>query len=144
MSGFFGGISGMQGALRAPFLLRAGLTKEEFVGTANVISTIVDMARLLVYAIGFTWLAQKRDYAALGEQRTLWLVAIACLAGFLGSFIGAKVLKKVTLQSIRLLVAALLLAVAVALGAGIIRPARHVAGKKGVPSRLRPGSPIKV
>jgi uncharacterized membrane protein YfcA len=120
LSGFIGGISGMQGALRAPFLLRAGLTRDQFVGTTNVISTIVDVARLTVYAAGFTWLAQKRDYAALGEWRTLWLVGAACLAGFLGSYFGAKVVKKVTLRAIRNLVAALLFAVAAALAAGIV------------------------
>lgn len=120
LSGFFGGVSGMQGAMRAPFLLKAGLTREGFVGTANVISTLVDLTRLLVYAAGFAWLTQKRDYQALAEWRTLWLVAAACIAGFLGSFIGTRVLKKVTLHSIRLLVAALLFAVAAALGAGII------------------------
>ena len=88
--------------------------------SANVISTIVDVARLLVYFVGLTWLARHRDYAALGEWRTLWLVGIACIAGFLGSFLGARVLKKVTLRGIRILVAALLFVVAGALGAGII------------------------
>lgn len=120
LSGFFGGISGMQGALRAPFLLRAGLKEKGYVGTANVISTIVDLARLLVYAIGFAWLTRKGGYEALGEWRTLWLVAAACLAGFLGSYFGAKVVKKVTLRAIRYLVAALLFVAAAALGAGIV------------------------
>jgi len=120
LSGFFGGISGMQGALRAPFLLRAGLKEKSYVGTANVISTIVDLARLLVYAIGFAWLSKKGGYEALGEWRTLWLVAAACLAGFLGSYFGAKLVKKVTLRAIRYLVAALLFVAAAALGAGIV------------------------
>jgi len=120
LSGFFGGISGMQGALRAPFLLRAGLTREQFVGTTNVISTMVDVARLLVYAAGFTWLAQARDYSALTGTRTLLLVAVACVAGFLGSFLGARHLKKVTMRGVRNLVAALLFLLAGALGAGLI------------------------
>jgi uncharacterized membrane protein YfcA len=120
LSGFFGGISGMQGALRAPFLLRAGLSRDQYVGTANVISTIVDVARLIVYAIGFAWLAQKGGYEALSEWRTLWLVGAACMAGFLGSYFGAKVVKKVTLRTIRVLVAVLLFASALALGIGVI------------------------
>ncbi|MDZ4755551.1 MAG: sulfite exporter TauE/SafE family protein [Phycisphaerae bacterium] len=120
LSGFFGGVSGMQGALRAPFLLRAGLSREEFVGTTNVISTMVDVARLLVYAAGFAWLAQQRDYAALSEWRTLWLVAAACIAGFLGSYLGARFLKKVTMRGVRNLVAALLFVLAVAMAAGIV------------------------
>lgn len=120
LSGFFGGISGMQGALRAPFLLRAGLTREQFVGTTNVISTLVDVARLLMYAAGFAWLSQARDYSVLAGPRMLALVAAACAAGFLGSFLSARYLRKVTMRSIRTLVAAMLLAVAAALGAGII------------------------
>jgi uncharacterized membrane protein YfcA len=119
LSGFVGGVSGMQGALRAPFLLRAGLSREAFVGTTNVISTLVDVTRLLVYALGFARLARERDYAALEEWRTLWLVGAACAAGFLGSFLGTRLLKKITLQGVRRLVAALLFASAGALAAGI-------------------------
>jgi uncharacterized protein len=119
-SGFFGGISGMQGALRAPFLLRAGLSREQYVGTAAVISTIVDVARLGVYAVGLTWIAQRHDAAVLADSRTLWLVFAACLAGFLGSFIGSKMVRKVTLRGIQRLVAMMLLAVAAALAAGVV------------------------
>jgi uncharacterized protein len=120
LSGFVGGISGMQGALRAPFLLRAGLDRDQYVGTANVISTIVDLARLAVYAAGFTWLAQNRDYTVLSQPRTLWLVAAACTAGILGSLLGARLLKKVTIRAIRTLVVALLFLAAAALAAGLI------------------------
>lgn len=120
LSGFAGGISGMQGALRAPFLLRAGLTRDQYVGTANVISTMVDTARLLVYAAGFAWLAGRRDYSALSDPRTLWLVGAACLAGVLGSVLGARVVKKVTIGAVRKLVAVLLFLAAAALGAGIV------------------------
>lgn len=120
LSGFFGGVSGMQGALRAPFLLRAGLESAAYVATANVISTIVDVARLTVYAIGLAWIAARGNISALSEPRTLWLVGVACLAGFLGSYLGARLIKKVTLRAIRLLVTVLLLASALALGAGIV------------------------
>jgi len=53
LSGFFGGLSGMQGALRSMFLIKAGLEKEEFIGTNVVTAVIVDIGRLLVYGIGF-------------------------------------------------------------------------------------------
>ena len=42
LSGFFGGLSGNQGALRSAFLIKAGLSKEAFIGTAVVVSTFVD------------------------------------------------------------------------------------------------------
>src|SRR5690606_39601235 len=54
LSGFFGGLSGNQGALRSAFLIKAGLSKEAFVGTAVVVSTFVDFTRLSVYATRFT------------------------------------------------------------------------------------------
>src|SRR5687767_7083135 len=41
LSGFFGGLSGNQGALRTAFLIKAGLTKEAFIGTSVVISCFV-------------------------------------------------------------------------------------------------------
>ncbi|MCA9279071.1 MAG: sulfite exporter TauE/SafE family protein [Phycisphaeraceae bacterium] len=120
LSGFFGGISGMQGALRAPFLLRAGLTKDQYVGTANVISTIVDCARLLAYVAGFTWLAKTRDYTVLTETRTLLLVASACIAGCAGSYLSSRYLKKMTLGSIRAVVSVLLFLFSITLASGII------------------------
>lgn len=120
LSGFFGGICGLQGALRAPFLLRAGLSSRGYVGTAAVISTIVDVARLAVYGAGFTWLARRRDGDVLRDWRTASLVAAACAAGFLGSYLGARIVRKVTLRAVRVVVAALLLVVAAALGAGIV------------------------
>lgn len=120
LSGFFGGISGMQGALRAPFLLRAGLTREQFVGTTNVISTMVDITRLLVYAAGLTLFARARYGSLLGDWRAPTLVGLACVAGFLGSYMGARFIKKITMRSVRGIVAALLFTIALALGAGLV------------------------
>ena len=42
LSGFFGGLSGNQGAFRSAFLIKAGLSKEAFVGTNAVSVVIVD------------------------------------------------------------------------------------------------------
>jgi uncharacterized membrane protein YfcA len=53
LSGFFGGLSGHQGALRSAFLVRAGGTPESFVGTNAMIALMVDAARLLVYGSAF-------------------------------------------------------------------------------------------
>jgi uncharacterized membrane protein YfcA len=51
LSGFFGGLSGNQGALRSAFLIKAGMTKEAFIGTSAVSAVIVDTARLPVYGL---------------------------------------------------------------------------------------------
>jgi hypothetical protein len=53
LSGFFGGLSGNQGALRSMFLIKAGISKEEFIGTNVILAVIVDLGRLLVYGAGF-------------------------------------------------------------------------------------------
>jgi len=49
LSGFFGGLSGHQGALRSAFLAKAGLTTERFVGSNAVIGFLVDLTRISVY-----------------------------------------------------------------------------------------------
>lgn len=120
LSGFFGGISGMQGALRAPFLLRMGLSKQQFVGSTNVISTMVDVARLVAYAVGLTWLMKTQNYEVLAEPRTISLVVIACVAGCIGSVLGARLIQKITRRAIRNTVAVLLFVSAIALGTGLV------------------------
>lgn len=120
LSGFVGGISGMQGALRAPFLLKAGLSKDQFVGTANVLSTMVDLARLGVYFAGFAYLTKTRDYGVLSEPRTIMLVVAACVGGCTGSLLGRRIFKNTSLESVRIVVSVLLFIAAVALIAGVV------------------------
>jgi uncharacterized protein len=111
LSGFFGGLSGNQGALRSAFLIKAGLSKEAFVGTTVVVSTFVDFTRLGVYATRF---------AAAGISDNIMLVTLAVLSAISGAYLGNKILKKITIQSIQIIVAVLLLLVSVALGMGLI------------------------
>ncbi|HMQ07365.1 MAG TPA: sulfite exporter TauE/SafE family protein [Saprospiraceae bacterium] len=111
LSGFFGGLSGNQGALRSAFLIKAGLSKEAFIGTAVLVSTFVDFTRLSVYATRFT---------KAGLDKNLTLVICATLAGIAGAFIGNKLLKKVTLQFLQVTVAIMLIIISIALGAGLI------------------------
>ena len=111
MSGFFGGLSGNQGALRSAFLIKAGLSKEAFIGTAVVVSAFVDFTRLSVYATRFT---------KSGLTENLTLVIIATLSAIAGAYIGNKLLKKVTLHFMQILVAVMLIILSVALASGII------------------------
>ncbi len=111
LSGFFGGLSGHQGALRSAFLIRAGMGKETFIGTAVVISTFVDFSRLGVYA-------SRVSLLGLGQYLDVILVGTA--AAITGAFIGHRLLKKVTLAFIQNLVAVLLFLLALALGVGLI------------------------
>ncbi|MBO9202613.1 MULTISPECIES: sulfite exporter TauE/SafE family protein [Niastella] len=111
LSGFFGGLSGNQGALRSAFLIKAGLPKEAFIATAVVVSTFVDFTRLSVYATRFT---------KAGLHENLALVICATLAAIAGAYVGNKLLKKITLKFIQILVAIMLIVISLALGAGLI------------------------
>lgn len=111
LSGFFGGLSGNQGALRSAFLIKVGLSKEVFVATTVVISCFVDFTRLSVYA-------SHLKLSDLNANATL--IIVATLAAFLGAFLGNKLLKKVTLKFVQTVVAILLIIMSFGLGLGAI------------------------
>ena len=115
LSGFFGGLSGHQGALRSAFLAKSGLTTERFVGSNAVIGFLVDLTRIAVYVAMFR--AAGGDMAAFGG----WpLVITGALAAFCGVLLGKRYLHKVTMKSVRTLVGVLLLGVGLALVIGAL------------------------
>jgi len=116
LSGFFGGLSGHQGALRSAFLVKMGLTTGQFVGTNAVIGFMVDMARIIIYGSVFISAGMFAGHADSGMR----LVGVAVLFAFAGLLIGKRFLKKVTMKAVQMLTGALLLGVALALGAGVI------------------------
>jgi hypothetical protein len=116
LSGFFGGLSGHQGALRTAFLIRLGLQKEVFIGSMVVSAVAVDVSRLLVY--GSTFFA--RDFAILRQGGGIGLVVAGSLAAFLGAFIGSRLLKKVTMRGIQTAVGIMLFLLSIALGVGLV------------------------
>jgi uncharacterized membrane protein YfcA len=116
ISGFFGGLSGLQGALRSMFLIRAGLNKNQFVGTTVVSSIIVDLSRLVVY--GFAMFG--RHFEELKISGALGLVASAVGAACVGSILGTQLLPKVTLKTIQNIVGVLLFFVALGLIGGLL------------------------
>lgn len=111
LSGFFGGLSGNQGAMRSTFLIKAGLTKEAYIATGVVIACLVDVSRIAVYTETFRQVQGDIDYL---------LLSAATLAAFLGAYIGNKLVKKITIHTLQLVVAAMLLLIAVALALGLI------------------------
>jgi uncharacterized membrane protein YfcA len=111
LSGFFGGLSGHQGALRSAFLIKAGLTKESFIATGVVISLMVDLPRIAMYGVSLPGLP-------LAGNRLL--LAAAVLAAFGGAWLGNRLLTKVTLRLVQFLVALMLGGIAAALGSGLI------------------------
>ncbi|WP_245583697.1 sulfite exporter TauE/SafE family protein [Salinimicrobium xinjiangense] len=111
LSGFFGGLSGHQGALRTAFLIRAGLTKEVFIGTGIVISVFIDISRLTVYAADILKIRSEINYS---------LLIAATLSAFVGAAVGNKILKKITIETLHRAVGIMLLVFSVLLAAGIV------------------------
>ena len=111
LSGFFGGLSGHQGAFRSMFLLKAGIDKTQFIATGVVLAVMVDITRMLIY--GWEAHATRTDVD--------WpLVAVATAAAFAGAFIGARLIKKLTIRAIQLVVSGLLVIVAGGLMSGLL------------------------
>ncbi len=114
LSGFFGGLSGNQGALRSMFLIKAGISKEEFIGTNVILAVIVDLGRLLVYGAGF-YTTHFKVLSDIGG-----LVLAAAIAAFIGAYFGKELLKKVTLRTIQVMVGAMLVLIGFGLSVGLI------------------------
>ncbi len=111
VSGFFGGLSGHQGALRSAFLIRCGLSKETFIATGVVIAVMVDVIRIAVYGARF-----------MGDliEANVGPLAAAIVFAFMGAVAGRRMLTKVTLRTVQILVAVMLFLVALGLGFGVI------------------------
>ena len=99
LSGFFGGVSGHQGAFRSAFLTKAGLTKEQFIGTSNAIALIIDLSRIIVYI-------ETINFAALSDEKGI--LGAGILFAFVGTYFGKELVKKTTLKGIQKVVGALL------------------------------------
>lgn len=111
ISGFFGGLSGHQGAVRSVFLSKAKLDKESFIATGIIISFMIDITRLSVYF---------GDIARIGINADWYLVGAAMLSAFAGAFIGSRFIKKITFNSIRMLVGVMLISLGILIAAGLI------------------------
>ena len=108
-SGFFGGLAGMQGALRSAFLVRTGIGKEQFIATGAAIACLIDITRLGVYLP-----------AIRTASFDVGVVAAATVAAIAGALVGSSLLNKVSMRRVERLVAACLLALGAALAAGLL------------------------
>lgn len=111
LSGFFGGLSGHQGALRSAFLVRLKLSKESFIATGTAIACVVDIARMSVYAISF-------DFIHISNNARILIIAV--LAAFIGALIGNKLLKKTTIGFLKWFVTVFMIVIALLMMLGIL------------------------
>ena len=106
LSGFFGGLSGHQGAFRAAFLSKSNLSTDVFISTSVCLSLLIDMVRIPVYL-----------NSNHGTLENFWqTIVLACICAFLGSFIGKRLFTKRKVKNVRLIVAVFLLS----MGTGMI------------------------
>lgn len=94
VSGFFGGLSGHQGALRSAFLIKAGLNKNAFIATGVVIALVVDIVRISSY------------YKSLSEYLSDYYLPVAAggVGAFVGAFTGRKLIDKITISWVQIIV----------------------------------------
>ena len=99
VSGFFGGFSGHQGAIRSAFLSNTALTKFEFVATSALLGVIIDLTRIPSYS-------QQLDSEIPNE-----LVATGAISAIIGSILGNQLLKKTEMRFIKWVIGCFLFAV---------------------------------
>ncbi|OGO41791.1 MAG: hypothetical protein A2137_07615 [Chloroflexi bacterium RBG_16_58_8] len=115
LSGFFGGFSGQQGALRSAFLVKTALTPEAFIGTSSIIIVGVDVVRLAVYGAGF----YAGGFASVTGD--VWKVVVAAiLSAAAGSVAGSLMVKRMTIETVRYIIGAMLLLVGAGLTGGLL------------------------
>ena len=111
ISGFFGGLSGHQGAARSAFLLKTQTSKNTYIATGVTIAIMVDINRLIIYGTSTISFTDKNISTAL-------VVAIG--ASLLGILVSNKFNKKINFNATQNLVGALLLLIGVLVFTGLI------------------------
>ncbi|MBL4592191.1 MAG: sulfite exporter TauE/SafE family protein [Flavobacteriales bacterium] len=111
ISGFFGGLTGHQGALRTMFLIKSGLSKDAFIATGIAIACFVDISRLSIY------FSKVQD---INIQENIGIITTATLCAFVGAYFGKKLLKKITINTIQYMVSFLIIVISILLIFGII------------------------
>jgi uncharacterized protein len=98
LSGFFGGVAGNQGGLRAAALLGFGLVPAAYVATSTTVALLVDAARTPIYV----WRA-GRTLLELAAP-----ITIATLGVLVGTLLGERLLMGLPVDRFRRIVSALI------------------------------------
>lgn len=104
LSGFFAGLLGTGGAIRGITMAAFSVEKSVFVATSAAIDLAVDGSRMIVYF--FNGYIHKHD---------VYLIPFLIVIGFVGTYIGKKILDKIPQEKFRVLVLVLILLVGISL-----------------------------
>lgn len=115
LTGFMGGLSGQQGALRSMFLLKSDFDAQQFIATGVLIAVLIDVARIPTYIFGLSDVSTEQL-----TQHNLLLVGFGTVCAFIGAWIGAKYMKKTSNGVVRYTVAGLMVTIGTLLIFGVI------------------------
>lgn len=104
-SGFFSGIFGVGGAVRATFLSAFKLQKDVFIFTAGAIGLFIDSSRVITY------LANKTSIEGVFLYGLLLFIPVSLM----GAYVGKKVVNKIPQEKFRLVVGVGLVLIAIKL-----------------------------
>lgn len=107
MSGFFGGLSGHQGALRSLFLKKLEMNPMSFVATGTAVAVMVDVSRIPVYLNKYSNV--EWDWPS---------IITACVSAMVGALLGKRLLKKVKWIQLQRIVGLFILLMGLALVSG--------------------------
>ena len=114
LTGFIGGLTGQQGALRSMFLFKSGLDAAKYIATGTLIAILIDLSRLPTYAASFA-----SDALPL-SGRSGALIAFGTVCAFVGAWLGARYMKKATIGVVRVIVVTLMLLIGTSLITGVL------------------------
>ncbi|MEO9532116.1 MAG: sulfite exporter TauE/SafE family protein [Crocinitomicaceae bacterium] len=111
VSGFFGGLSGHQGALRSAFLIKYKLDKNVFIATGIIVALSVDIVRTPMYF-------RNIDISDISGG---WIyIFIALAAALIGAITGKFFLKKMKLSFLNISVSIAMIVFGIVLILGIL------------------------
>jgi len=113
-SGFFGGLSGNQGAIRSTVLIRAGLTPLGFAATGALAAIAIDLTRLVVYGTA----GSISSILADGAIRDA--IGAATVGAIIGALVGRQMLATMSSARLHLVVGWSLVAGGVLIGTGAL------------------------
>jgi len=112
IAGFFGGLTGLQGAMRSAFLMGTELEPEEYIATSASCSLIIDIARVGVYIPTILYMSWSGMHTSIS--------VVASTVAVLGTIVGFSFLKFLTIKTIRIIVISLIVTLAISTILGIL------------------------
>lgn len=110
ISGFFGGFSGHQGALRSAFLSKTQIDQRVFISTSVCMALIIDLIRVSSYLQGAPEL----------NKLPIIMILFGCFFALLGTYFGKRYFEKKKKVNIRMIVAIFLFSIGTAMVLGFI------------------------